>query len=151
MGRTDQKEKLKQGATMTVEHQYGGKHKNMPRLNQADMKRLAAMIQRGELFPVLNHTKWAELRNEMLAAPPLEHPRFRARSLFAAADFCSDWDSEFYYHLHPVEELEWLELRTASAAWLREALRRHSIPYSLEDGIVRIWGYTRPGLQPKWI
>lgn len=136
---------------MTVEHIYGWGPKNMPRLDEADKKRLAAMVKRGDLHPVLNHSKWAELRSEMLAAPRVEHPRFRARSVFAPPGFCSDWDSEFYYHIHPVEELEWLELKTASPAWLHEALRRNSIPFSVEEGIVRVWGYTRPGLQPQWV
>ncbi|MCD2166145.1 DUF6678 family protein [Comamonas koreensis] len=123
----------------------------MPRLNAADKKRLVTMVQRGDLHPVLNHTKWAELRSEMLAAPMEAHPRFRVRTVFSPPGFCSDWDSEFYYHIHPVEEREWLELKSASAAWLHEVLRRNSIPFSVEDGVVRVWGYTHPGLQPQWV
>ncbi len=114
------------------------------------MKRLAGMVKRGELHPVLNHTKWAELRTEMLSAPSEQHPQFRARSIFAPPDFCTSWDGEFYYHVHPVADLEWMELQATSSDWLRDILRRHSIPYSLEEGVMRVWGYTRPGPQPEW-
>ena len=111
---------------MTVEHKFGWGPKTMPRPSEADMKRLAGMVKRGELHPVLNHTKWAELRTEMLEAPYDQHPQFRARSVFAPPDFCTAWDGEFYYHIHPVADLEWMELQAASATWLRDSLQRHS-------------------------
>ncbi|GKS83566.1 hypothetical protein AVMA1855_05460 [Acidovorax sp. SUPP1855] len=124
--------------------------KAMPRPTDEDMKRLSAMVQRGELYPALNHTKWAELRAEMLAAPGEQHPQFRGRSVFAPPGFCTAWDGEFYYHLHPVAEWEWIELQAASVQWLQEVLKRHGIPYSVEAGVIRVWGYTRPGPQPDW-
>ncbi|MBJ7311117.1 DUF6678 family protein [Rugamonas sp. CCM 8940] len=114
------------------------------------MKRLTGMIKRGELYPILNNTKWAELRSEMLTAPREQARRFRARSVFAAPDFYTNWDGEFYYHIHPVADIEWLELKSTSQEWLRKTLRGHNIPYSVEDGVVRVWGYTRPGPQPEW-
>ena len=114
------------------------------------MKRLAGMVKRGELHPVLNQTKWAELRSEMLAAPHEQSPKFRSRSVFAPSGFFTDWDGEFYYHIHPVADLEWIELQATSQDWIKVALRRHHIPYSLEAGVVRVWGYTRPGKQPAW-
>ncbi|MDQ0028107.1 hypothetical protein J2X90_005960 [Variovorax paradoxus] len=135
---------------MTVEREFGWGPKTMPRPSEADVKRLAGMVMRGELHPVLNHTKWAELRTEMLAAPSEQHPQFRARSVFSPPDFRTAWDGEFYYHVHPVADLEWMELQAASSTWLRDTLQRHSIPYSLEAGVVRVWGYTRPGPQPEW-
>lgn len=124
--------------------------KTMPRPDEATAKRLSSMVQRGELFPVLNHTKWAELRSEMVSAPAEQFPKFRARSVFAPADFCTEWDGEFCYHVHPVADLEWMELQASSQEWLRNALRRHNIPYSVEAGVIRVWGYTRPGQQPEW-
>jgi hypothetical protein len=122
----------------------------MPRRDEHHAKRLAGMLERGELYPILNNTKWAELRSVMLAAPLDQAPRFRARSVFAPADFCTEWDGEFYYHTHPVAHIEWLELKAASQEWLQNTLRGHNIPFSVEDGTVRVWGYTRPGRQPEW-
>ncbi|WP_211231730.1 DUF6678 family protein [Ottowia thiooxydans] len=122
----------------------------MPRPNPAESKRLARMIQSGQLIPVLNRTKWAELRTEMLGASAEQSPRFRVRGVFSPEGFRADWEGEFYYHLHPVDVIEWIELKAASDEWLRTALRRHSIPFSIESGVVRVWGYTRPGKQPTW-
>ncbi|WP_367619321.1 DUF6678 family protein [Paraburkholderia sp. SEWSISQ10-3 4] len=108
------------------------------------------MLSRGELYPVMNHTKWAELRAAMLSASREMALQFRGRSVFAPPGFCTEWDGEFYYHLQPVADLEWIELRSKSEVWLRDTLRRWSIPYSVEAGVIRVWGYTRPGTQPQW-
>lgn len=135
---------------MTIEDGFGWASQTLPKPSSTDVKRLARMIQSGELIPVLNDTKWAELRAEMLAAPDGQAPRFRARSVFAPAGWQTSWDGEFYYHLHPVIDIEWIELKAASEDWLRVALKRHSIPFSVESGVVRVWGYTRPGSQPAW-
>lgn len=135
---------------MTDEDKSGWSAKTMPRPTEEEQRRLAGMVKRGELHPALNHTKWAELRSEMLSAPVELAPSFRARSVFAPPDFCTEWDGEFYYHIHPVADIEWMELKAASTTWLCSALRRHNIPYSIEAGVVRVWGYTRPGAQPEW-
>lgn len=136
---------------MTAENRFGWwGPKSMPRPSEPDMQRIHGMVRRGELHPVMNNTKWAELRTEMLSAPPEQAPKFRARSVLAPPEFCTDWDGEFYYHVHPIADIEWMELQAASAFWLREALLRHNIPYSVEAGVVRVWGYTLPGIQPEW-
>ncbi len=134
---------------MTAVHRFGWGPKSMPKPDAAAARRLSSTAQSGELHPILNHTKWAELRAKMLAAPPGQSPVFRARSVFAPPGFCTEWDGEFYYHVHPVADLEWMELKASSPEWLRDALRRHGIPFSMEDGVVRVWGYTPPGRQPE--
>lgn len=135
---------------MHVKREFGWGPKEMPRPDEHERKRLIAMINRGELYPSLNNTKWAKLRSEMLGAPPEQAPTFRARSVFAPPGFQTDWDGEFYYHMHPVADIEWLELKATSQDWLSETLHGINIPYSIEDGVVRVWGYTRPGMQPDW-
>lgn len=135
---------------MTAENHVGWGPNSMPRPSEPEMLRIHGMVRRGELHPVMNNTKWAELRSEMLSASTEQAPKFRAHSVLAPQEFCTDWDGDFYYHLHPVADIEWMELQAASAIWLREALLRHNIPFSVEAGIVRVWGYTRPGIQPEW-
>jgi hypothetical protein len=135
---------------MPAKHQFGWNPKEMPLPDEHHTKRLAGMLKHGELYPILNNTKWAELRSEMLAAPRDQAPRFRARSVFAPPDFCTEWEGEFHYHMHPVADIEWLELKARSQEWLQNTLRGHNIPFSVEDGTVRVWGYTRPGRQPEW-
>lgn len=123
--------------------------KNLPSLSEHDASRLSKLVAGGKLIPILNNTKWVELIDEMLNAREME-PQFRTRSIFAPPGFVTEWDGEWYYHIHPVAELEWIELRAASPEWLLATLRRHNIPFSEEHGIVRVWGYTRPGMQPCW-
>jgi hypothetical protein len=94
----------------------------------------------------LNDTKWAELIAEMQPENEMR-PQFRARSVFAPPRYVTDWDGEWHYHIHPVTEIEWVELRADSEEWLMDVLKRHNIPYSVELGTVRVWGYTRPGTQ----
>lgn len=118
-------------------------------LSDADERRLATLLQQGELFPVLNDTKWVELIEEMQAAGDI-HPEFRLKSVFAAQGFVTAWDGEWHYHIHPVAEIEWLEIRCDFPAWLTNVLHKHTIPFSIEEGILRVWGYTRPGVQPCW-
>lgn len=96
---------------MDAVHEFGWAPHDMPRPDEKVTNRLTGMAKRGELYPILNNTKWAELRSEMLAAPWEQEPKFRARSVFAAPDFYPGWDGDFYYHIHPVADIEWLELK----------------------------------------
>ena len=111
--------------------------------------KLARLMASGDLIPVMNDTKWRELVAELRACPELK-PQFRKKDVFAVDGYVSNWDGEFHYHIHPVETIEWLELRSGSPSWLSSCLSKHSIPFSLEGGTPRVWGYTRPGQQPVW-
>jgi hypothetical protein len=66
---------------MHAKNDFGWGPEEMPRPDERDMKRLAGMVKRGELYPILNNTKWAVLRSQMLAAPREQAPLFRARNL----------------------------------------------------------------------
>lgn len=123
--------------------------KSLPPLGDRDAYRLSKLISDGHIIPILNNTKWAELIDEMLDAGAMKS-QFRTRSVFAPPGFVTEWDGEWYHHIHPVAELEWVELRAVSSEWLIAMLRKHNIPFSEEQGVLRVWGYTRPGLQPVW-
>lgn len=60
------------------------------------------------------------------------------------------WDRDWHNHIHPVAEIEWIELRAVSLDWLLSTLRKYNLPFSLEEGTPCVWGYTRPGTQPLW-
>jgi hypothetical protein len=124
--------------------------RSLPTLSEQDTRRLSRMITEEQLLPVLNNTKWASLIEAMLNAREMK-PQFRTRSVFAPPGFVTDWDGDWYYHIHPVLELEWVELRAASRDWLFETLRLKHIPFTEVAGVVRVWGYTRPGVQPQWL
>jgi hypothetical protein len=122
----------------------------LPELNESTKAKIQKLLTDGKIFSVMNNTKWTELIKEMLASPEMK-PAFRLRSILASSDYCTDWDRDWHYHIHPVAEVEWIELRSTSSDWLVSTLRKHSIPFSLEDGVPRVWGYTRPGVQPLWV
>ena len=110
---------------------------------------LAKLVANGDLIPVMNNTKWRELLAELRAGAEF-NPKFRLKDVFAVDGYISEWDGEFYHHIHPVQTIEWLELRSTSSNWLFSCLTKHSIPFSLEGSTPRIWGYTRLGQQPMW-
>jgi hypothetical protein len=122
---------------------------HLPRLSELDERKLDRLRASGQLLPVMNNTKWGELVAAMQQSPH-QKPQFRLRSVFANDGFVGQWDGEWHYHIHPAAEIEWLELRASSEEWLVALLCTHSIPYSREAGVVRVWGYVRPGHQPLW-
>jgi hypothetical protein len=101
------------------------------------------------MVPQLNNTKWSELIQAMLDSPQMK-PEFRLRNILAAGEYCTDWDRDWHYHIHPIAEIEWIEIRAASQDWLLVALRTHNIPFSMENGVPRVWGYTKIDTQPIW-
>ncbi|MBK5410820.1 hypothetical protein JFU58_20025 [Pseudomonas sp. TH34] len=121
----------------------------LPELDEVTKAKIRRLLTAGMIFPVMNNTKWAELIKAMINAPQMK-PEFRLHSVLAPSDYCTDWDREWHYHIHPVEEIEWIELKAVSLDWLLSTLRKHNLPFSLEDGVPRVWGYTRPSMQPLW-
>ncbi|WP_154660621.1 DUF6678 family protein [Pseudomonas cremoricolorata] len=121
----------------------------LPEPEEAAKKTIRRLLTAGSIYPVMNNTKWAELIQAMLDAPHM-NPAFRLRGILAPRDHCTGWDREWHYHIHPVAEIEWLEIQAGSLDWLLSTLRKHHIPFSLEAGIPRVWGYTKPGMQPLW-
>lgn len=122
---------------------------HLPKLSELDERKLDRLLASGQLLPVLNNTKWGELVAAMQQSPH-QQPQFRLRGVLANDGFVADWDGEWHHHIHPVADIEWLELRASSEEWLVSLLGKHSIPYSREAGVVRVWGYVRPGSQPSW-
>lgn len=121
----------------------------LPRLDCASRVKLTKLLDAGELVQVMNNTKWGELINSMLNSPEME-PKFRLRSVLAPPGHVMEWDADWHFHIHPVAEVEWLELRALSSAWLETTLREYDIRYSIEEGTLRVWGYVRRDTQPDW-
>jgi len=128
---------------------------------------LLALLEHEQLASVLNDTKWEELTAAMRALRPL--PDWRCKEISAPGP--GDWDAEWYYHVRPFHKIEWLEIgfvhpkrvpgryepapltpaeRADAEARVRATLSSLGVPFSVENGLVRVWGYTRPGAQPVW-
>jgi hypothetical protein len=137
----------------------------MPKSRQAleekrikDQARVRAYIEREQLTAVMNTTKWCELVNVMLAMPDCA-PRHRIKGLRGPEPPATAWDGEWFYHPRPYESIEWLEVecfplpptqRSECRKRIAHTLPAHSIPFSIENGVMRIWGYLRSGCTPRW-
>ncbi len=73
-------------------------------------------------------------------------------------------DGEWFYHLRPWKTLEWVDIWCEEhqgkpytvpvrmseeeieeiAGEIQAWLRAHNIPFSIEEGVTRVWGYIRP-------
>lgn len=119
---------------------------------------LTKYIHANQLASVMNNTKWRELADAMTSNLDFE-PQVRVRYLldertygFSHLDWGSVRSRENRY-------IEWMDLdpirhdhvgRLVSdlemdfTLWLKQALQKHSIPFSEDNGIFRIYGYLRP-------
>ncbi len=112
------------------------------------------------LHPVLNYTKWNELRLAMYDLP--FSISFRQKIL--GTKWVSEWDGEWYYHfrwgVHITEkdgnrfvmvhdqtrkliDIEWAELHydPANQAAVIAALAKLSIPYELSENGLKVFGH----------
>jgi len=96
--------------------------------------------------PVMNNTKWEELRTAMLALP--DAPQWRSR--IVGTGYESGWDGEWFYHFRDggYSDLEWVEVKVSSPAQeeaVLAALRAIHLPgHRTGDGF-KIYGYLKPG------
>ena len=102
--------------------------------------------------PVLNNTKWEELRLAMYGLGTL-HPRWRAKDL---SGHLSSWDGEWFYHFKSggYETIEWVEIAVTSPeqdAAVFQVLREIHVPgHRIPEGF-RVYGYAPDGLTLKFI
>jgi hypothetical protein len=120
-----------------------------------DVDRTRRHILREGLCSCMNDTKWQELVEAVRSQLDFT-PRYRQKHV--RADEPTDWDREWFYHLRPYSVVDWVDIdpfdrssdspadRTAS---IEEMLRRIQIPFSRENGIIRVWGFVRPGSSPQ--
>jgi uncharacterized protein DUF6678 len=133
------------------------------------LRRLGRYIERGDLRRVMNDTKWREALQVLRSLPPDFPVWFRAKEV-RHSDHEAHWESDFPWHFpHPYQFIEWADFRTAVTTRgdggakvviadrtdeILRGFRSHNIPFTFSDdvpfsfagGVVRIWGYLRPGV-----
>jgi hypothetical protein len=98
------------------------------------------------LIPVMNDTKWNELRIAMYELKPT--PSWRTKS--CVSGYISEWDKEWFYHFSVggYELTEWVEIRIESKEQkqkvLSELTRVHVPTEEIPEGF-RVYGYIQPG------
>jgi hypothetical protein len=105
------------------------------------------------LVPVLNDTKWDELRLAMYSLGR-DGPQFRTKDVEASQP--GPWDGEWYHHflVGGYRTIEWVELK------LRDPMQRDIVANELaaiglpgthtETGFI-IYGYVAPGISVDYI
>lgn len=131
-----------------------------------DLKRLQTCIEVKQVASCMNETRWAAALSAISSVPGYR-PRFRVRILTDEHDPPADhWDDSFPWHVPTHVFIEWLELdpvvRTRRGQLLADSLEDFSaplrvallvgrVPFSIEGGSIRIWGYLRPGNVPTLV
>ena len=130
-----------------------------------DRQRLQAYIEREQLVSVLNDTKWERLfRSFQILDDILDFRRKDVRDPSSEAPL--HWDADLYHVMGAWHSIEWLEVRAKVSrsrgallqvtvedhtARLLEAVKSAGVPFEMTEEGIRIWGYLRPGVSPKWV
>jgi hypothetical protein len=104
------------------------------------------------LAPLMNNTKWNELR---VAMDQLK-PRAQWRTKDVENGYISQWDGDWFDHLRlgGYETIEWLEIKITSAeqnASVLNVLQSIHVPGVKIAGGYRIYGYLPPGTPVDYI
>jgi hypothetical protein len=98
-----------------------------------------------EIHPVLNNTKWEELRLAMYAIEP--PPRWRCMTI---TGYYSEADAGWFYHFRSggYEDIQYVDIFTDSQTnreRIRSALKAIHLPGEETDDGFRVYGYALPG------
>lgn len=110
-------------------------------------------VNKTQLVPVMNNSKWEELRLAMYSLDEL-HPQWRTKDV--ETDFVSNWDGEWFDHFRVggYACIEWVDIRVTSAEQqtaVFDALRAIHVPGRQTDDGFRVFGYVQPGEQVDYI
>jgi hypothetical protein len=105
------------------------------------------------LFPVMNNTKWRELRIAMdeLSKP---HPKWRTKCV--ENEYISTWDVDWYYHFSEggYKDIEWVEIKTENDEQnhkvLSELKKIHIPGHKTEHGF-KVYGYLKENQSVDYI
>lgn len=104
------------------------------------------------MVPVMNDTKWREVR---LAMHRLERVvRWRTRDRHSG--YVSHWDTDWYYHFQVggYDWIEWVEIRPCESeqlATIVAALKEVGVPGVVADETVTVFGYVDAGQLVHWL
>ena len=104
-------------------------------------------------IPVMNDTKWEELRLAMSELAE-QHPQFRIQDLGRREPW--PWDGEWcdHFRLRPYREIEWVDLRVRSETQrvlVRERLQQIHVPGIETETGFRVFGWIAPGVAVHFI
>ena len=104
------------------------------------------------MHPVMNNTKWDELREAMYDLGELR-PRWRTKDV---SGYLSPWDGEWLCHFRVggYTSIEWVEIGVGSVmqeAAVLAALRAVHVPGERVGQGFRVYGYSTPGKPSSYL
>ncbi|KQZ35135.1 DUF6678 family protein [Duganella sp. Root1480D1] len=105
------------------------------------------------MHPVMNNTKWDELR---LAMFELGENSPKWRTLDAENGHLSEWDGEWFHHFHAggYKFIKWVEIAIENPlqeqAVLAQLVKVH-VPGTRVEGGFRIYGYMDAGVEMHYL
>jgi len=105
------------------------------------------------LFPVMNNTKWDELRLAMHSLGDLR-PRWRTKDL--ETGFIPEWDGDWFHHFRNggYESIEWVDIRVKSPEQDQAVfgvLKSIHVPGQRTEEGYRVFGYAELGKAVNYI
>ena len=102
--------------------------------------------------PVMNNTKWEEIREAMCNTPT--HFQWRTKDI--ETGYISMWDVEWYYHfrLGDYKYIEWLEIKADTEELrkdLLDILEKVHVPGKILEDAIRVYGYAGTGSYVDYI
>jgi hypothetical protein len=99
------------------------------------------------LVPLMNNTKWNELRLSMYSLGDLR-PKWRTKDV--ETGFIPHWDGEWFHHFRTggYESIEWVEIKVTSTKQDEAvlcALKSIHVPGEKTQGGYRVFGYVESG------
>ena len=103
--------------------------------------------QKHDYVPLMNDTKWDEIRLAMCSFPT--QPEWRTKDL--ENGYISAWDREWFYHFNVggYKTIEWVEVRPTSMKQKEEIVKelaRIHVPLEVGEESLRIYGFVLPGV-----
>jgi hypothetical protein len=109
------------------------------------------MDQPNHLIPVMNNTKWDELRKAMDALGSIRQDLSTVwRTRCWENGYTSSWDADWFYHFlqGSYECIEWVEIKLDSelkTQAVRSVLAQIHVPIENTTEGIRVYGYIKPG------
>ena len=127
-------------------------------------KELIKFIAKRQLVSVMNQTKWRELCQEFSQNNTID-PSVRYKLIYSDQlfGFSPVWWNELLYDAPAIEWLDFNPIELESRGILvspKETnisdeiltiLKRHNIPYSMEQSYIRVWGYLNQSERPVFL
>jgi hypothetical protein len=103
-------------------------------------------MKHNQFYPVMNDTKWEEIRLAMYDYP--NNRQWRTKDI--ENGYICPWDGEWFYHFRNggYKSIQWLEIKAETEEIrndILEILKSIHVPGEVFDDVIRVYGYVEIG------